>query len=241
MTSEPDLAWVASVVGDPARLRILPSLMDGRARTAKELAFLAGIAAPTASGHLSKLLDSRLVAVEPQGRHRYYRIASPLVAQMVETMSVVAGETSRTHSRLRRVDPALAAARTCYDHLAGRLGVAIADALQAHGHIAFGDGAGEVTTSGRAFFAGLGLDLAEAGQGRRVFCKPCLDWTERRHHLAGAVGAAFCAHCVSAGWVRRLRDNRAVEVSAEGRAALSDLLGIDGRTLTLATPHAAAA
>ncbi|HKH34484.1 MAG TPA: winged helix-turn-helix domain-containing protein [Beijerinckiaceae bacterium] len=116
MTSEPDLAWIASVVGDPARLRILLSLMDGRARTAKELAFLAGIAAPTASGHLSKLLDSRLVAVEPQGRHRYYRIASPLVAQMVETMSVVAGETSRTHSRLRRVDPALAAARTCYDH-----------------------------------------------------------------------------------------------------------------------------
>jgi DNA-binding transcriptional ArsR family regulator len=241
MTSEPDLAWIASVVGDPARLRILLSLMDGRARTAKELAFLARVAAPTASGHLTKLLDSRLVAVEPQGRHRYYRIASPLVAQMVETMSVVAGETSRTDSRLRRIDPALATARTCYDHLAGRLGVAIADALQAHGHIAFGDGGGEVTASGRAFFAGLGLDLAEEGKGRRVFCKPCLDWTERRHHLAGAVGAAFYAHCMSAGWVRRLRDSRAVEVSPEGRAAFSDLLGIDGQTLTFGVPKRAAA
>jgi DNA-binding transcriptional ArsR family regulator len=241
MTSEPDLAWIASVVGDPARLRILLSLMDGRARTAKELAFLARIAAPTASGHLSKLLDSRLVAVEPQGRHRYYRIASPLVAQMVETMSVVAGETSRTHSRRRRVDPALAAARTCYDHLAGRLGVAISDALQAHGHIAFGDGGGEVTASGRAFFSGLGLDLEGRGQGRRVFCKPCLDWTERRYHMAGAVGASFCAHCVSAGWVRRLRDNRAVEVSAEGRAAFAELLGIDPRALSYPAPEAVAA
>jgi DNA-binding transcriptional ArsR family regulator len=237
----PDLAWIASVVGDPARLRILLSLMDGRARTAKELAFLARIAAPTASGHLAKLLDSRLVAVEPQGRHRYYRIASPLVAQMVETMSVVAGETSRTEARLRRVDPALAAARTCYDHLAGRLGVAIADALQARGDIIFGEGGGEVTANGRAFFAGLGLDLAQEAEGRRVFCKPCLDWTERRHHLAGALGAAFCKHCLSAGWIRRLRDNRAIEVSPEGRAALADLLGIDEGTLTFAPPERAAA
>ena len=131
MTSEPDLAWIASVVGDPARLSILLALMDGRARTAKELAFLARVAAPTASGHLAKLLDSRLVAVDPQGRHRYYRIASPLVAEMVEAMSVVAGDTARADPRLARVDPALAAARTCYNHLAGRLGVALADALAA--------------------------------------------------------------------------------------------------------------
>jgi DNA-binding transcriptional ArsR family regulator len=200
MTSEPDLAWIASVVGDPARLRILLSLMDERARTAKELAFLARIAAPTASGHLAKLLASRLVAVEPQGRHRYYRIASPLVAEMVESMSVVAGETSPTDPRLRRIDPALAAARTCYNHLAGRLAVAIADVLQARGHIAFGDGGGEVMPSGRAFFKGIGLELGEAAHGRRVFCRPCLDWTERRHHIAGAVGTALCTHCLERGW-----------------------------------------
>ena len=113
MGSELDLAWIASVVGDPARSRILLALMDGRARTAKELAFLAGIAAPTASGHLAKLLDGRLVAVEPQGRHRYYRLASALVAQMLETTAVVGGEAYAPYPRLRRVDPALAAARTC--------------------------------------------------------------------------------------------------------------------------------
>jgi len=169
MTSEPDLAWIASVVGDPARLRILLSLMDGRARTAKELAFLARIAAPTASGHLAKLLASRLVAVEPQGRHRYYRIVSRLVADMVESMAVVAGETSPTDPRLRRVDPALAAARTCYNHLAGRLAVAISDVLQARGHIAFGDGGGEVMPSGRAFFKGTASNSGKRRTGTVCF------------------------------------------------------------------------
>jgi DNA-binding transcriptional ArsR family regulator len=241
MSSETDLAWIASVVGDPARVRILLALMDGRARTAKELAFLARIAPPTASGHLAKLLDGRLVLVEPQGRHRYYRLASALVGQMVETLSVVAAQTAPTDPRLRRIDDALAAARTCYDHLAGRLGVAVADALQANGHVAFGDGSGEVTASGRDFFGGLGLALDDRGGGRRVFCKPCLDWTERRHHLAGAVGAAFCSHCLAAGWVRRERDSRALEVTPEGRAAFSDLLGIDALTLTYRAPEAAAA
>src|SRR3954453_22298156 len=137
MSPELDLAWIASVVGDPARSRILLALMDGRARTAKELAFLARIAAPTASGHLAKLLDGRLVAVEPQGRHRYYRLAAPLVAQMLEAMAVGGGAAYAPDPRLRGVDPALAAARTCYDHLAGRLGVAIADALQGRGYVRF--------------------------------------------------------------------------------------------------------
>jgi DNA-binding transcriptional ArsR family regulator len=231
MTSEPDLAWIASVMGDPARLRILLALMDGGARTAKELAFLARIAAPTASGHLAKLLDSRLVAVEPQGRHRYYRIASPLVAEMVETMSVVAGETSRADPRLRRVDPALAAARTCYNHLAGRLGVAIADALQRRGDIVFADGVGEVTAQGRAFFESFGIDAGLSSSGQRVLCKPCLDWTERRHHLAGTVGAALCDHCLTRGWLQRARDSRALTVTEEGGAAFANLFGIGAETL----------
>ncbi len=196
MTSEPNLAWIASVVGDPARLSILLALMDGRARTAKELAFLARVAAPTASGHLAKLLDSRLVAVDPQGRHRYYRIASPLVAEMVEAMAVVAGETTRADPRLARVDPALAAARTCYNHLAGRLGVAIADALQRRGDLVFADGVGEITEQGQAFFKGLGIDARSSGSRGRVFCKPCLDWTERRHHLAGSLAPP----CASIAW-----------------------------------------
>jgi DNA-binding transcriptional ArsR family regulator len=241
MTPEMDLAWIASVVGEPARARILLALMDGRARTAKELAFLARIAPPTASGHLAKLLDGRLVAVEPQGRHRYYRLSSRQVAEMLETMSVVGGESAAPDPRLRRVDPALALARTCYDHLAGTLGVAVADALQARDYLAFGEGAGEVTSAGQAFFRRMGLRLEERPLGRRLFCKPCLDWTERRPHLAGVVGAAFCGHCLSAGWVRRQRDGRALEISAQGRAAFSDLLGIDGATLTFRAPAAAAA
>ncbi|HEX5866110.1 MAG TPA: helix-turn-helix transcriptional regulator [Beijerinckiaceae bacterium] len=227
MTSEPNLAWIASVVGDPARLSILLALMDGRARTAKELAFLARIAAPTASGHLAKLLDSRLVAVEPQGRHRYYRIASALVAEMVEAMAVVAGETTRADPRLARVDPALAAARTCYNHLAGRLGVAVADALQRRGDVVFADGVGEVTEQGQAFFDRLGVDARRAGSRGRVFCKPCLDWTERRHHLAGTLGAALCDHCLGAGWLQRSRDSRALTITADGRAAFASLFGID--------------
>lgn len=241
MSAEIDLAWIASVVGEPARARILLVLMDGRARTAKELAFLARIAAPTASGHLARLLDARLVAVEPQGRHRYYRLASALVGQMLETIAVVGGAAVAPERRLRRVDPALATARTCYDHLAGRLGVAVADALQAAGHVTFGEGAGEVTAAGQDFFRGLGLRLEDRRPGRRLFCKPCLDWTERRHHIAGVVGAAFCGHCLSSGWVRRQRDSRALEVSPEGRAALSDLLGIDPRSLAFRPREAAAA
>lgn len=233
MNSDIDLAWVASVVGDPARARILLVLLDGRARTAKELAFLARIAAPTASGHLARLLEARLVAVERQGRHRYYRLASALVGQMLETIAVVGGEAFAPERRLRRVDPALALARTCYDHLAGRLGVAIADALQAAGYVTLGDGAGEVTAAGQDLFRAIGLRLDDQRRDRQLFCKPCLDWTERRYHLAGIVGAAFCDHCLSAGWVRRRRDSRAVEVSPEGLAALSDLLGIDPRSLAL--------
>jgi DNA-binding transcriptional ArsR family regulator len=240
MTTEPDLAWIASVVGDPARLRLLLSLMDGRARTAKELAFLARIAAPTASGHLAKLLDSRLVAVEPQGRHRYYRLASSLVAEMVESMSVVAGETSRTDPRLRRLDPALAAARTCYNHLAGRLGVAIADALLSRGDIVFADGGGEVTAQGQAFFQSLGIGTQASGTKGRVFCKPCLDWTERRHHLAGTVATALCDHCLTRGWLQRARDSRAVTITHDGRAAFASLFGIDVAALGGGRDRAAA-
>jgi DNA-binding transcriptional ArsR family regulator len=240
MSSEPNLAWIASVVGDPARLSILLALMDGRARTAKELAFLARVAAPTASGHLAKLLDGRLVAVEPQGRHRYYRIASQLVAEMVEAMSVVAGEPCRADPRLNRVDPALAAARTCYNHLAGRLGVAIADALQRRGDIVAADGVGEITEQGRAFFKSLGIDARGSGSRGRVVCKPCLDWTERRHHLAGTLGAALCEHCLTSGWLQRSRDSRALTITADGRAAFASLFEIDVATSGARRERAAA-
>jgi DNA-binding transcriptional ArsR family regulator len=239
MSSETDLAWIASVVGEPARARMLLALMDKRARTAKELAFLARIAAPTASAHLAKLLDGKLVTVEPQGRHRYYRLTSPLVGHMIEAMASVAGEATPP-ARRPRADETLATARTCYDHLAGRLAVAIADVLQDRGDIVFADGAGEVTARGQGFFADLGVDLEGLGSSRRIFCKPCLDWTERRHHLAGAVGAALCEHCLARGWLRRTRDSRALTITPDGQAAFADVFGIDTLALGQGIERAAA-
>jgi DNA-binding transcriptional ArsR family regulator len=240
MNSETDLAWIAAVVGEPARARMLLVLMDRRARTAKELAFLARIAAPTASAHLSKLLECKLVTVEPQGRHRYYRLTSPLVGAMIEAMAGVAGEAALPARRRAQADETLATARTCYDHLAGRLAVAVADVLQDRGDIVFADGVGEVTPGGRRFFADLGIDLEGFGASRRIFCKPCLDWTERRHHLAGAVGAALCEHCVTRGWLQRTRDSRALTITPEGRTAFADVFGIDTVSLGRSIDRAAA-
>jgi DNA-binding transcriptional ArsR family regulator len=231
MNAETDLAWIASLLGDPARSRILLALMDGRARTAKELAFLTRIAAPTASAHLGKLLGSSLVAVEPQRRHRYFRLASAEVGQLIKALAIVAGEATPSTAWRSRANESLAAARTCYDHLAGRLGVAIADVLQARGDLVLAGGGGALTLSGRAFMCSLGIDLDRFGATRRVLCRPCLDRTERRFHLAGSVGAAICAHCLEQGWVWRMRDSRALIVSAEGRERFAAVFGIDGRDL----------
>ena len=232
MTDGPNIAEVAALVGDPARANMLVALMDGRALTAKELALAAGVSPQTASGHLAKLADGRLLACICQGRHRYYRIASPLVARMLESITLVtaleAPPRHRTHSPR---DDALRLARTCYDHLAGRLGVAIADALVARGAVILSDDGGEITADGAAFLADrLALDLAEMPR-RRVFCRPCLDWSERRWHLAGALGAALAERCFALGWVDRIRDSRAVAITPRGEIALRDLFRIDAERL----------
>jgi DNA-binding transcriptional ArsR family regulator len=226
MSAPTHLAHIGHLIGDPARARILLTLMDGRARTAKELAFLAGIAAPTASGHLFKLLDGGLVLVAQQGRHRYYRLASAEVGQLIEMMGVVADEV-RPSARPVRIDAQLRMARTCYDHIAGRLGVALADALQVAGHVQFDDGAGELSPSGRALLGDLGIDLDNASRTRRLFCRPCLDWSERRFHLAGAVGAALCAHCLAQGWTLRERDTRVLTITPRGAEAFQRIFAID--------------
>jgi DNA-binding transcriptional ArsR family regulator len=240
MSPELDLAWIASAVAEPARARMLLVLMDKRARTAKELAFLARVSPATASAHLAKLLDCKLVTVDPQGRHRYYRLASHLVGNMVEAIASVSGETTPRGRAGPRVDGTLATARTCYDHLAGRLAVAIADVLQARGEVLFGDGAGEVTDKGRDFFAGLGIDLHGVGSSRRVFCRPCMDWTERRYHIAGAAGTALCDHCLGQGWVERVRDSRALVITRAGETAFADVFGIDCAFLAEGEARAAA-
>jgi len=207
---------------------MLNGLMDGRALTASELAQLAGITAQTASSHLARLTEAGLLAVEKQGRHRYHRLASPAVAQMIESiMRIAAPESTAKRVRTGPRDAALRAGRTCYDHLAGHLGVAITDALIEAGHLELGVDAGEMTESGRTLFerAGIAVGALTARRGR-ILCRPCLDWSERRPHLAGAIGAALCSHCFDHGWIRRVEGSRAVSVTPNGQRQLRDTFGV---------------
>lgn len=233
MTSTAKVAAIAALAGDPARAAMLQAMMDGRALTASELARVAGIAPQTASSHLARLTDAGLLAVEKQGRHRYHRLASPSVARLIESIMRVAAELTpaRTPLTVGPRDAALRAARTCYDHLAGRLGVALADGLVAAGHVELGDDAGIVTPSGLVLLERIGIDGAQLGadrpaKGRRVLCRPCLDWSERRPHLAGALGAALCRLSFDKGWVRRIDGSRAVTVTPKGERTLREMLGV---------------
>ena len=230
MANSIDLAEIASLVGDPARAAMVNALMDGRALTAGELAFFARVSPQTASLHLRKLSAANLLTRVQQGRHHYFRIASPLVATMMESIGAVAAlEAPPRSRRLSPADLKLRDARMCYDHLAGRIAVAIADAMIARNLLVLDSDGGEVTPAGFGFFNALGIDLETHRRGRRAFCRPCLDWSERRHHLAGFTGAALARHCEERGWIRRVRDSRAVAVTEPGRRALNDLLGVDCR------------
>lgn len=221
------VAAVAALVGDPARAAMMSALLGGQPLTASELAWHAGVSASTASEHLAKLAEGGLVAPERQGRHRYFRLASPLVAQMLESIMAVATIQGPPRHRPRlRIDDAMATARTCYDHLAGRLGVGLADALSARRCIEWSTDGGVVTRAGERFLAGFGVDLAQARERRRAFCRPCLDWSERRPHIAGALGAEIAGRCFALGWIRRMKDTRALVVTADGAAGLRETFGI---------------
>lgn len=218
MSYSTNIAEIAALVGDPARANMLVALMDGRALTASELAYVGGVVASTASGHLAKLLDANLIAVLQQGRHRYYRLASPLVGSMLESlMAVAAIEGPKRYRPSSCRDEALREARTCYNHLAGRLGVAIADAMLSQGQLDMSGEAGILTAPGRTMLQGLGVELAEEGKSHRIFCKPCLDWSERRLHIGGVLGVAIAARCFDLGWLERQRDSRALRITAKGR------------------------
>jgi DNA-binding transcriptional ArsR family regulator len=226
MVAAANMVEVAALVGDTARATILAALMGGQALTASELSCLAGVTRPTASEHLVKLVGARLLSVTSQGRFRYYRIASPLVARMLESIIAVAAiEVPPRYQPRSMRDDALRFARTCYDHLAGQLGVAIADALVAQGFVVLAEDGGEVTDTGRRFLAGFGADLDP--RSKRLFCKPCLDWSERRYHVAGLVGAEIWRRALELGWVARARDTRAVRLTTAGRVGLRDTFGVD--------------
>ncbi|MGD0107438.1 MAG: winged helix-turn-helix domain-containing protein [Rhodopila sp.] len=221
MSNTTRMASIAGLLGDPARANILTALMDGRALTAKELAFAAHVSPPTASGHLGRLTDASLLAAEKQGRHRYFRLASPLVGQMLESVMAVAGPEPRMPTW--RGGEALRTARTCYDHLAGRLGVALADSLTEAGCVALSQDGGEVTDRGRHFLRDFG---AHPAAGKRIFCRPCLDWSERRPHIAGRLGAAIATRCLDLKWIERQRDSRAVTITAAGTRGFAETFRI---------------
>ena len=226
MTAEPYIAEIAALIGDPARANMLMALMDGRALTASELAYAGGVTPQTASAHLGKLTECRLLAVRKQGRHRYYCLASPEVARMLESMAGVAAMAPPRYRPYSPREQRLRMARLCYDHVAGRLGVALTDRLVAQGYVALDEDGGEVTPEGSRFLSDFGVDLVAVARHRRRFCRPCLDWTERRPHLGGALGAALTARCFALDWLRRVRDSRAVTVTADGWAGLESTFGI---------------
>ena len=227
-----DMATIAALVGDPARANILCALMDGRALTASELAYAARVSPQTASGHLGKLAGGHLIVAAQQGRHRYFRLAGPHVAAMLESITAVAA-VAPPRCRPIRIDDRMRAARMCYDHIAGQLGVALADSLRVHRHIELTDDGGAVTPAGEGFLRDIGIDVADVRHGRRTFCRPCIDWSERRPHLAGAVGAAIAQRLLHLKWIDRVRDSRALVITPMGRRNIEQTFDL---TLTAPAP-----
>jgi DNA-binding transcriptional ArsR family regulator len=226
------IAHIGQLVGEPARTAMLLELLDGRSLTANELARAGSVTAPTASRHLALLVDAGLLQVSRAGRHRYHRLASAQVAQLLESIMQLA---ARQDPPRRAVvpgprDKALRRARTCYDHIAGQLGVAIAERLLADGAIAFEGDAGHVTDRCEASLQPLGIEpgAALAPTSQRTHCRPCLDWSERRFHVAGRLGTLICSHCLQRGWLLRRPNSRALEITPGGAVALRDWLGHEG-------------
>ena len=218
---------MAALIGDRSRSVMLWSLLDGRAFTATELSICAGISAQSASNHLSKMVEAGLLAVDKQGRHRYYRFASAEVANAVEGIAGLL-----PYDKLYKKIEAPAAsdftfARTCYDHLAGKLGVAITSGLLSKKIITEKDSNFGLTRSGRTWFAELGINTDELGQQKRIFIRPCLDWSERRYHLAGSLGAALLDLMLKEDWIRRIRSSRSVSLTAKGQKKLYDHLNLN--------------
>lgn len=225
-TADSHLARLAGAIAEPARARMLCCLLDGHARTVTELAAVGEVAASTASAHLARLKEQRLVESVAQGKHRYFRLAGSEVAAVLEGLLVVAGAPA---SEFRPTAPSrLRAARTCYDHMAGTAGVALHDRLHAQGwlHAAAEGGVYELTAEGAIALESLGLDIEGARSSRRRFACACLDWSERRPHLGGALGAAWLQLSLRRGWVRQELDGRALALTPRARREMPELFGL---------------
>jgi DNA-binding transcriptional ArsR family regulator len=223
VTADVDISQPAWLIGDPTRAAFLMALSEGQSVPAGELARRAGVTASTASIHLARLVDGGLLTVEQHGRHRYYSLAEPAIAAAIESLAVIAPRRPPNSLRQARIGSDLQTARTCYDHLAGALGVALFDALLQE-RVLTPDL--EATRTGSRRLGELGIDLSEVAAGRRGFARRCLDWSERRDHLAGALGAALATRFFQLGWIERTPSSRAVRVTEAGRTGLARELAV---------------
>ncbi|MGX0974747.1 DNA-binding transcriptional ArsR family regulator [Roseovarius sp. MBR-51] len=219
MKTGPDIARIAALIGDPARANILTALMSGKALTATELAAEAGVTPQTASAHLARLETGGLVTQRRQGRHKYTRLASEDVAHLLETLMGFAAGAGHLRTRPGPRDPELRRARVCYNHLAGDMGTRMYDSLRARGYLHRDDTTLTLTDSGHRFIATLGLDLATLPSPRTPLCRDCLDWSERRAHLAGRLGRGLLTHIEQVGWARRIPDTRIIRFTPAGVSA----------------------
>lgn len=219
MKEGPDIALLGSVIGDPARANMLIALMSGKALTATELASEAGITVQTASSHLSKLEGAGLLQQRKQGRHRYFALADEDVAEVLEALMGLAASRGLMRTRTGPKDPALRRARVCYNHLAGDLGVQLFDSLQQRRLLTGTETDFALTDAGRDFLEDLGIDVEALERERRPVCKSCLDWSERRTHMAGALGTALLDRFIGLGWAERVPKSRIISFSAKGQKA----------------------
>ena len=226
MVGDVDIAGVAALVADESRAPMLDALLDGRALPATQLAAAARTSRPNASMHLTKLVAAGLLEVEQQGRHRYFRLASPRVATALEALAEIAPARPPRSLRDAAVGDALSRARSCYDHLAGRLGVALTDALVANAVLVDGFDGFDVTPYGEARLETFGISVDALRRKRRAFARRCLDWSERRHHVGGALGAALLDRLLELEWVERRAQTRALEVTPAGTAGLREEFGV---------------
>jgi DNA-binding transcriptional ArsR family regulator len=217
----PDLAAIGALIANPARATILLSLIGGEARPSGELSKLARVAPSTGSEHLGALVAGRLLKVEGSGRNRYYSLAGPTVADALEALALVSPRAIVGGLRQAMAADRMRFARTCYDHLAGTLGVAVLDGLRSSGWMEMRDGNCTLTTTGELGLVQLGVDVDGARRSRRAFARLCLDWTERRHHLAGALGAAMTRTMLDRGWILPVGQGRSLELSQSGQSGLA--------------------